>query len=307
MKRANSNESDFDFIKRIINYFQCWLIFIWERFNPATHFAMIILFCAGTATLAQVEDTNRIVYACILATVFFFRLRLFDEIKDYESDIIVNPKRPLPRGLLGVFDIKVVLVLSIIVEALIVHFLLPQALRCWLIALIWSLFMYKEFFIPNLIRPYLTTYATSHTLVTLPLTLALISGMTNQAQIQQSDTWSALGAWLVFNIFELGRKTYQKSEERKNVESYSLIWGRYGAVALVLIHAVIAAYAFSMAIGQDFTQIGSLMSACVVFLVFISGLYLFIQKKWTGSLYRAASSVFILLIYGVLALLPYTR
>tara|TARA_R110000868_G_scaffold180754_2_gene421430 strand:- start:16564 stop:17487 length:924 start_codon:yes stop_codon:yes gene_type:complete len=307
MKRANSNESDLDFIKRVANYALNWLLFIWERFNPATHLAMIILFCAGTATLAQVHDSSRIAYACILATIFFFRLRLFDEIKDYESDIVINPKRPLPRGLLGVFDIKVALILSIIAEYVIVQAVLPAAMRCWLIALVWSLFMYKEFFIPNLIRPYLTTYATSHTLVTLPLTLALIAGMTNQSQIHQSDIWAALGAWLVFNIFELGRKTFQKNEERKNVESYSLIWGRYGAVALVIAHAIIAAYAFTQAIGQDFAQIGSLMSACVAFLIFISALYLFVKKKWTGSLYRAASSVFILLIYGVLALLPYTR
>lgn len=305
MKRANSTTSDLDFFKIVTKYLWSWVIFIWERFNPATHLAMIILFCAGTATLAEVSETASIVNATILATLFFFRLRLFDEIKDYETDMQINPNRPLPRGLLDVFDLKIVLCLSLVLEAYIVKDFMPAAMRCWIIAVLWSFFMYKEFFIPDLIRPYLTTYATSHTLVTLPLTLALIAGMTGDDQIQTVDMWAALGAWLIFNIFELGRKTFQKKEERKGVESYSLIWGRFGAVALVLIHAILVAYAFSQA--SDIEIVPATMGACVAFLVVISCFYLFIKKKWTGSLYRAASSAFILLVYGALALLPYTR
>lgn len=173
MKRANSTTSDLDFFKIVTKYLWSWVIFIWERFNPATHLAMIILFCAGTATLAEVSETASIVNATILATLFFFRLRLFDEIKDYETDMQINPNRPLPRGLLDVFDLKIVLCLSLVLEAYIVKDFMPAAMRCWIIAVLWSFFMYKEFFIPDLIRPYLTTYATSHTLVTLPLTLAL--------------------------------------------------------------------------------------------------------------------------------------
>lgn len=305
MKRANSTASDLDFLRTLSRYLFRWVIFIWERFNPPTHLVMIVLFTMGTATLADVTDPMAIINGSILATIFFLRLRLFDEIKDYETDITINPKRPLPRGLLNIFDLKIALIALLICEAFLVISVMPQALNMWAIATAWSLLMYKEFFIANLIRPYLTTYATSHTLVTLPLTLALITGMTGETKIETRDLWAAIGAWLIFNIFELGRKTFQASEEREGVESYSRIWGRFGAVALVLGHAALAAYAFIKA--GDYPNITNTMYLCSSFLVITGALYLFIVKPWSGVLWRVASSVFIILVYGALALLPYVR
>src|SRR5690606_26663462 len=120
MKRANSTASDLDFVKAITRYLWRWVIFIWERFNPPSHFLMIALFTMGTATLADVTSTTSIIFGMILATLFFLRLRLFDEIKDYESDISINPTRPLPRGLLSIFDLKIALVALLICEAVIV-------------------------------------------------------------------------------------------------------------------------------------------------------------------------------------------
>jgi len=305
MKRANSTASDIDFIKSILRYLWRWMIFIWERFNPPSHFVMIILFTMGTATLADITDSSRIVFGAILATIFFLRLRLFDEIKDYETDIAINPTRPLPRGLLTIFDLKIALIALLVCEAVLVTTYLPSALATWGIAATWSLLMYKEFFIPNLIRPYLTTYATSHTLVTLPLTLALITGMSGDTRIDNSEVWAAIGAWLVFNIFELGRKTFQPMEERENVESYSLVWGRFGAIALVLAHAALVAFAFITASNNQ--HMPQTMYACVGFLVICALLYLIKVEKWSGQLWRVASSVYIILVYGALALLPYMR
>lgn len=305
MKRANSTASDIDFVKSILRYQWRWVIFLWERFNPPSHLIMIILFTMGTATLADITEATSIIWGTILATIFFLRLRLFDEIKDYETDIAVNPTRPLPRGLLSIFDLKIALITLLVCEALVVMTYLPMALVTWGIAALWSLLMYKEFFIPDLIRPYLTTYATSHTLVTLPLTLALITGMSGDADIQTSEIWAAIGAWLVFNIFELGRKTFQPMEERDGVESYSLIWGRFGAIALVLAHAALVAYAFITA--SSYPSMAYTMFACVGFLVICALLYLVKVEKWSGQVWRAASSVYIILVYGALALLPYMR
>lgn len=305
MKRANSTASDLDFLRSILRYLWRWMIFLWERFNPPSHLVMIVLFTMGTATLADISNTTQIIWGTLLATIFFLRLRLFDEIKDYETDIAVNPTRPLPRGLLTIFDLKIALIALLVCEALLVSTYLPAALATWGIAALWSLLMYKEFFIPGLIRPYLTTYATSHTLVTLPLTLALITGMSGDKDIQTSEVWAAIGAWLVFNIFELGRKTFQPMEERKDVESYSLIWGRFGAIALVLAHAGLVAYAFITA--SSYESMLTTMLACVGFLVICALLYLFKVEKWSGQVWRAASSVYIILVYGALALLPYVR
>lgn len=305
MKRANSTASDLEFIKKLLSYVKRWALFLWERFNPPSHIPMIVLFTLGTATLAEVTQWDKILYATLLAFFFFLRLRLFDEIKDYENDIVINPSRPLPRGLLSVFDLKIGLIILFVWEYYLVTSLLPMARTMWWIAAIWSLLMYKEFFIANLIRPYLTTYATSHTLVTLPLTLAMITGMQGQTDISNRSLWAAIGAWLVFNIFELGRKTFQPMEERDGVESYSQIWGRYGAIALVLAHAALASYAFIQA--GDIANIKTSMISSFAFLLVCAACYLFQVKTWSGILWRIASSVYILLVYGVLAFIPYTR
>tara|TARA_R110002049_G_scaffold214811_2_gene386297 strand:- start:731 stop:1651 length:921 start_codon:yes stop_codon:yes gene_type:complete len=303
MNQANSNSSDIEFAKKVARYALSWLIFIKERFSPISHIPMILLFCSGTATLASVSDFQSISYASVLAFLFFFRLRLFDEIKDYELDKVINPTRPLPRQVLTIFDLKIFIILGLIAEYNIIQNLLPDALRAWVIAALWSLFMYKEFFIPKLIRPYLTTYATTHTLVTFPLTLALIAGMNESAVIQTSDLWASFGAWLVFNIFELGRKTFQANEERGNVESYSKVWGKTGAVALVLAQAFLAAYSFERSYPYFTSTIYLYIPAILLFLASIY--FLLSKSKVSGLIYRASSSVFIILIYTILTISPY--
>ncbi len=303
MKQANSNQSDIEFIKKVGSYLASWFIFIKERFSPLSHIPMILLFCFGTATLANIRTAQPVIYASALAFLFFFRLRLFDEIKDYELDKVINPSRPLPRKLLTVYDLKTFIVLGVVLEYIVILMLMPEALRAWIIATLWSFFMYKEFFIPHLIRPYLTTYATTHTLVTLPLTLSLIAGMNETSVIQTNDLWAAFGAWLVFNIFELGRKTFHSSEERKDVESYSKIWGKLGAVALVLAQALLASFAFT----KSYPYFNSTLYIYIPsVLLFIASLPFLASKSiLTAKIYRTSSSIFIILIYSTLTFLPY--
>lgn len=303
MNKANSNTSDFVFFKTVFKYIKRWLLFFNERFSPITHVPMIILFCFGTATFVDIREPSPKIYASILAFIFFFRLRLFDEIKDYELDIKINPTRPLPRGLLTVFDLKLGIIFCVISEYYFLANFLPFSFRFWIIATLWSFFMYKEFFIPNLIKPHLTTYATTHTFVTVPLTLSLLCGMNQNAMIQNNDFIVSVGAWMVFNIFELGRKTFTQDEEKNEVESYSKIWGRAGAVTLVLVHSLIASLAFDHA--YPFFNSSKSLYLPTLILVISSILFLFSKNKFRGMIYRTSSSVYIILIYLILTILPY--
>jgi len=303
LNKANSNTSDLAFLKVIARYIKSWLIFFNERFSPLTHIPMIVLFCFGTATFIDLRENLPKIYASVLAFLFFFRLRLFDEIKDYELDIVINPTRPLPRGLLSTTDLKFGIIICTASEYFFLHSFLPESFRFWLLATIWSFFMYKEFFISSLIKPHLTTYATTHTFVTLPLTLSLISGMNENATIQENDLYVAIGAWFVFNIFELGRKIFTKEEERSEIESYSKIWGQSGSVILVLTHSLLATLAFIHAY-PFFTTTLPLYIPSIILTV--SGLFfLFSKNSKRGSIYRLSSSIYIILIYLLLTVSPY--
>lgn len=303
MNKSNSNASDIAFFRLNIRYLKSWLIFFNERFSPLTHIPMIVLFCFGTATFIDLRDNLPKIYASILALLFFFRLRLFDEIKDYELDIVINPTRPLPRGLLTINDLKFGIIICTTAEYIFLSSFLPDSFRFWILATIWSFFMYKEFFIPTLIKPHLTTYATTHTFVTLPLTLSLICGMNETSIVQQSDYFVAVGAWFVFNIFELGRKTFTQNEEKTEIESYSKIWGQNGAVLLVLVHSFLATLAFIHAY-PFFTS--TLLLYIPFVLLLICGLYFLISKsEQRGFIYRTSSSIYIILIYLLLTISPY--
>ena len=68
--------------------------------------------------------------------------------------------------------------------------------------------MYKEFFIPNLIRPLLTTYAMSHTIVTGLFSIALLAALSQtMLDLPVEAYYFALANWGLFNVFEFSRKT----------------------------------------------------------------------------------------------------
>ena len=85
-----------------------WLRYIIERFPPVTYVILIGGFCLTGAvahgTLPRFETP--LAFSFFAITLFFFVLRLMDELKDYEKDLVAHPKRPLPRGLLKTTEVR---------------------------------------------------------------------------------------------------------------------------------------------------------------------------------------------------------
>ncbi len=281
-----------------------WLTFLSERFDPISHFIMIGLFVYAHYLVADasrfvIVDPHLIIYVGLGTAVFFMKLRLYDEIKDYDVDLEKNPTRPLPRGLLAQVDVKRAIELCIILEIILFTSCGLPAFGAILFAIGYSLLMYKEFFIPNIIRPHLTTYATSHTVVTLFLSLAIFSALSKFSfwNMDLDFYYFAIMSWLLFNIFELGRKIYQPSEERSGIDTYSSVWGKTGAVTLVFVHALTAS-AFCLHISTiQFYFMLKLLTGQLVLLFLISLIYLISSKEVTGKIFRLFSSVYILLVY----------
>jgi 4-hydroxybenzoate polyprenyltransferase len=166
------------------------------------------------------------------------------------------------------------------------------------VAIAYSLLMYKEFFIREKIRPHLTTYAVSHTVVSGMLSLALISVMSREFPwaLDQSAYLFALNSWCLFNIFEFGRKTFTTVEERPGVESYSKIFGRHGAVALVLSMA--GASALCLVRIETVPVVKPFILASCGILLLAGTAYARLDRAPYGKIYRAFSSVYIVLIYS---------
>ena len=161
-----------------------WFIFAKERFHLSSHLTLILLFVGAhvaTAKMYKIESSPLVMGLVFLAMlVFFFKMRLYDEIKDYDLDVKINPNRPLPRGLVTLAEVKKGIVVCIVLEVALYAMIGINPLLVLLFAIGYSLLMYKEFFIGKLIRPHLTTYAVMHTVVTVPMGLSMFSALSGE-------------------------------------------------------------------------------------------------------------------------------
>lgn len=283
-----------------------WWQFTKERFEPVSHLLMIAMFVL-THVLITKRTFNAIfplevgIVLFIAVVAFYFKLRLYDEIKDYELDCEINPHRPLPRGLLTRRDMYNGMGLCIMVEAFLFASKGLNPFVSMTIAIFYSLIMYKEFFIREKIRPHLTTYALVHTVVTILLSLAIFSFITNLSfsTVLKDKTMQsfALCNWFLFNLFEFGRKSFAPEEERSGVDTYSSLFGKSGAVALSTFQTVAAHYfAFRMN-GYNEKLLAFSQGTIFVFFIVIALNYLLNSRVYAAKLFRKISSVYIILFY----------
>jgi len=284
-----------------------WWQFAKERFDPPSHFVMLAMFIAAhyvvfvhVAGMAAGPVPWRMALLSVGVVAFFFKLRLYDEIKDYEVDCRINRDRPLVRGLVTHTDLYRGIALCITLELMTFGALGTAALGAMAFAVAYSLLMYKEFFIRDVIRPHLTTYAVMHTIVCSFLSVAVFTAMDGRMPwlLPRGLLYFAANCWFLFNIFEFGRKTFNSAEERENVESYSHIFGRFGAVALVLAMAAASTWLLLATPLARGAVLAPTIGAFVVILLVSGGAYALMDRPPYGKVYRAMSSVYIVLVLG---------
>lgn len=230
-----------------LNLCHRWWIFTRERFPPLAHVPVIgFIVLANAAMACRIMEIDvavpRFILSLVVALMFFYRLRCFDEIKDYKVDLELNPTRPLARGVLKIREVKQMFVSLTVMELIVAAIQGPAALATHALAVGYSYLMYKEFFIGRILRPHLTTYAVTHTFVSILL------GWSVAAQVTRVPFWQFPGLfvafsfvnWMLFNVFEFARKTFSAEEETVGADSYSRRFRPMGAVVLCLSQILIA-------------------------------------------------------------------
>ena len=281
-----------------------WLIFIQERFPLVYHVPMIISYWAVNALVAMKScampvDWSDIRYGSLgIIFLIFFHLRIFDEIKDCAHDKKVNPTRPLARGLISLGQAKGMAIVLIAGELALSFQMGWAALWAMAMVICYSFMMYKEFFIGAWLRPRLATYALAHTLVSCAMACFIFAGMTGRY------FWQAPGIfilfifvnWMLFNIFEFGRKIFGPEEEHSPEDSYSNRLGPVRAAFNVWGMSAVAVSA-SCVLGISW-GFGRLFFVSILLLFFIvvmcSLLYGHFNNGFWAKCLRAVSSMFIL-------------
>lgn len=279
--------------------------FMRERFPLQSHLPMIAGFTwanisVASAALHQAVESAAALLTIVVVFLFFLRLRLFDELKDSDYDKQVNPNRPLAVGLVTAKELLCAIAAAVAVELILVLIFAPLAIISYLLALSFSLLMYKEFFIGRIIRPHLTTYAVLHTFVAV-LMGCMVASVSHHAALSAFPTlFFAFGLvnWGLFNIFEFARKTFASEEERPEAESYSSKFSSLGAIGLaaaqvLLILAVVALLEPFLFSAKMFWMQLALAAALIPPMIF----YLISDSKRGAYAYRMVSGAYIIISY----------
>lgn len=299
-----------------MKYLHKWLQLIKERFNPVSYAVMIFVFLGAHYILylnfikrditLDFSDILHLIPLFLATSLFFFKLRLFDEVKDIESDTVHHPERPLPRGILSKHDVLRITLIVITIEMALFFYYGFWAFVSAVIAVSYSLVMYKEFFIKEWLRAHLTTYAVAHTFVVVFVSATIFIALFGKpfTKIPGDLVYFSFAGWFLFNIFEFGRKTFARNEEKEGVDSYSKIFGKLGAVMLVLVMAVLSITFINKATSSIISNVLFLW----LFPLGILGLlYTMLDRIHFAKVYRATTSLYIIFTYGSVALLGFLR
>lgn len=287
-----------------------------ERFPLARTALLVAVFSAASINVSAhlanrpLPPWSAYAVAFVVALIFFFQLRVCDEIKDADEDRRYRPERPIPRGLvtlrlivgLGIACVPLAFAAVVAVEPLLIA---PLAL-VWL----WMSLMTVEFFVPEWLRARPFLYLVSHMLI-MPLIDLFVTAC---EWIRSGGPPAALWLFLVLSflngcVLEIGRKIFAPSQERPGVETYSVLLGP--RTATLLWCAVVAvAFAFLLAVGLSLHAPRALLliapiglaglAACII------SAWLFLRAPDAAAQKRidTVSGLWVLICYGAAGFAP---
>lgn len=223
-----------------------WMTYLNER-SPLP----ALSFLSAGIGLSPMLATNQInwwlfTFCLVINNLIFIQMRLGDELKDYENDKIINPTRPLPRGLLTPGEVLKALkglFAGLVVTGLIVaYYSLPAGLAL-VMTTVFAWLMFKEFYIGQSLSKSPMLYALSHQVIVFPLfgwfALLLKSELLTNTMFL---------AWLLANFgasftFEICRKL--NPEAHKLANTYAHYYGRpktVGFISIFMLYSALGAY-----------------------------------------------------------------
>ena len=233
---------DAPFVRRLAAYLA-------ERFPVLGHGILIFAYYSSsqflTRTLTEPGRPMHYDLSSLLGALtlfcFFFHLRVFDEHKDYAEDCVHYPHRVLQSGAITLRDLKILGGIAIALQIALCVWRGMPALAAWSAAFVFSLLMLKEFFVRDWLKDHFLAYATSHMLI-MPLLSLLVFSFATGRWPWTAPPWYWMYAWVGFFVtfnWEVSRKIRAPEDEIEGVDTYTRIFGTYGAAYVVLLIRVI--------------------------------------------------------------------
>jgi 4-hydroxybenzoate polyprenyltransferase len=223
-----------------------WMTYLNER-SPL---AALSFLSAGIAISTMLGTGQRnwwlALFCVVVNNLIFIQMRLGDELKDYENDKIINPTRPLPRGLLTPAEVltalKLIFGLLVACGLVVGYFSIPAGIALVLTP-VFAWLMFREFYIGQSLAKSPMLYALSHQVIVFPLFgwfgLLLIPGLYRNPFFL---------CWLLANFgasftFEICRKL--NPDAHKLANTYAHYYGRpktVGFTSIFMLYSAVGAY-----------------------------------------------------------------
>jgi len=229
-----------NFIGRIHKYSK-------ERFHLGQFVPLSLILGGVLAIGTQTYFHNRLLIAPILLSatalfLFFLRLRIFDEFKDFDHDLKHYSHRPVPRGLVSKKELGYLLIPLIILELIIAIVSGNDSVIFYIVSFLYSLLMFREFFVRDWIKNHFTAYIASHEVLLFPLFfyLCAINGF-GIIHLANPFFWLlvvCVGSFMF--LLEVARKVRSKDQEIASRDTYTAQYGIRGASLILLITSTLA-------------------------------------------------------------------
>ncbi len=218
-----------------------WLIYLKERFPLPVYFLLSGgLAVSGSVLVGRPISSMPTLYAFVYGMWLFATLRLMDELKDYDKDLIAHPYRPLPRGVLKVGLVEKVIHGSMLLGVAISFGFFAFDKVASILALIttaWLWLMYKEFYLGEKLSKRPLLYAITHQIILVPFCLALSVAPMEDGNVNYFVFWWAVGVLGSFFTYEVSRKLDPKAHPV--LDTYLSVYGKGGSMAIVLVLSVL--------------------------------------------------------------------
>ncbi len=197
---------------------------------------MIPLFLYTSATALGISSaissvyTLKIIVVSVIYLLFLFHLRVLDEFKDYAYDTKFHTDRPVQKGLISLSELKLVGLVNLLITFILAFLNGPFSVSFPLvIAYLYTVLMFKEFFEGRWLKKQIVLYLISHELVFLPLFWYFFSAIRGHFWRIDSISSAALLVYFILPVLviEIGRKIPHRYDKkgRKTDDTYSFTWG----------------------------------------------------------------------------------
>ncbi len=283
-----------------MKFFKKWYTYQKERF-PVLMYGLYIfsivfaVFCFTNYIVKNQYgiDYIKLIPMFIVAFLQFLMVRITDEFKDYEEDCKYRPYRPVPRGLITLKELKVLFIISAVLQVLITFLFNKSGLIC--LALVWfvSGLLSKDFFIKKIIDKHILLGVLLDEVLMPVLVLYLSSYIYIGIEIWPILLISYFVSWTV----EIARKIRCKEDEEKGVKTYTAVFGiKKATMMLIILETILMLLQIKV--------LGRIYFICLYILVNI--INLLFMKKQIKKLAKATelfANIYIISIYFSMVLL----